>query len=206
MTTKGTILAHDGHRFRKYAPGADGDVPVYVASQPDGLANLPWANPSDFTPGIVGALAPENGSKPQFTFDVATGTPTAGTFDVTFSTGVGNSTATIPFNATTVQVAAAIVAGYLASSGQTITVLCAGGPLSTNPLTAQIQLLADWAVASIDNGNITGGTFSATLSTPGANPNTDPAGTLWVQTDTANAWLQTSSDPNAPTWKKITLT
>jgi hypothetical protein len=115
---------------------------------------------------LQGAAVPATGTNEVQTITI-TGTPTGGTYTLTFS---GQTTANIAYNATASAVQSALEA---LSNIPTGAVLCAGGPHPGTPITATFQgdlAGADVPQMTASSAGLTGGTtptVTVTTTTPG---------------------------------------
>lgn len=163
--------------------------------------------PSGGSGTIVEAWPPsETAQHPEFEM-VTAGDPTSGTIDVIFTRPNNAGTvpvSNIPFNATGVQLAAIIEAALFSNLARIIEVETAGGPLGTLPIAFQFVENDSWDVSETDDSNLVSGTATTTLEIPGTAIDTAEPGTIFVDTDAEEAYIQVSEDADAPTWKLIT--
>jgi hypothetical protein len=112
----------------------------------------------------------------------ATGSPSSGTFTLTFG---GQQTAPIPYNATAAAIDAALEAlSSIGVGGVTV----GGGPLPTTPVTIDFNIIpacgpgGDIPALTVDNTGVTGGTYTVATTTPSADAVVDvpavPAGAV----------------------------
>jgi hypothetical protein len=143
-------------------------VPIKNAYEPGG--EVPFRlYPNAMPPfleagGFVGTVTQGDGTNEQQTV-TPTGTPTAGTFDLTWD----SVTVTLAWNATASQVQKALVANIPSVLEGDIVVT--GGPLDTGAFTFDFEgQLAGQDVAQIasDDTNLTGATLADATATPGA--------------------------------------
>ena len=133
-----------------------------------------------------------------------TGTPTGGTFTLTFK---GQTTAPIAYNAASTAVDSALEALSTIGAGN---VVCAGGPLPGSPVTvtfAGALAASDQPLITANGASLTGGSTPAaavTQTTPGT-----AIGTLtmtaagWTPDQFEGAWIFPDADTNKPGARQI---
>lgn len=149
---------------------------------------------------LTNAGAPAAGTNEVQTI-TTTGVPTGGTFRLAFG---GFSTAAIAHTGTAAAIDTALEALASVGAGN---VTCAGGPLPTGVTVTFSGTLAGQPVALlvVSDNSLTGGTTPAPAiarTTPGvaATGRGAPTGARLINTTAGVLYINTSSNPAAPTW------
>jgi hypothetical protein len=158
-------------------------------------------------PAVVGFTgAPSAGVNEVQTLDIG-GTPTGGTFTLTFE---GFTTAAITWSATNATLLANMVTALdalpnLGTAGVVPTAGTLTNGIGTILLTfsgAQVRRRVVPLMTAANSLTGTDPTLAITETTPGvaATLRQAPTGTVGIRTDTGAAYVNTSTTPNAPTW------